>query len=475
MPETSSLRPSLPPGPPRSLRQWLTWITRPLDFLDEMGRRYGHTFALPDMLGRPPMIWVADPDLIREVFAGEPDDLHAGEANFIVEGILGSRSLLVLDGEEHRRERRLMMPPFHGERMRAYGHTMRGIADAAIDRWPLGSALSLLPEMQAITLDVILRTVFGLDEGPRLERLRELLRELLRRASHPLLFALSIAIGPVRLREWIAKGTRPLALFGGRWTLSLAPLVPGHGLYDLLGAVDEALYAEIDRRRAQARDPRRDDVLSMLLEARDDLGRPMTDAQLRDEMMTLLLAGHETTAISLGWALHHLVANPEAMARLCAELAPLGRGGPLEPEAVAALEYLDAVVKETMRLTPVVPLVGRVLKRPLTLGGWQLPSGVMVAPNIYLTHHRADLWPAPERFRPERFLERAPAPWEFFPFGGGVRRCLGAAFATYEMKIVIAEVVTRVSLEEAAPVELERRGIMFAPSGGTRVVVRARA
>ena len=471
---------------------WYEFITRPSEFLDEKARRFGNAFTVPNFRGKPIYVYYSDPEAIREIFAGAPDELHAGEANYLVEGLLGSHSLLVLDGEAHRRERKLMTPPFHGERMRGYGSVMREIAGAAIEAWPMGRSFAALDEMQAITLDVILRTVFGIDEGPKLSRLRELLREVLARATHPVLFAAMMVVRPVRLKRWLESASAPRRLFG-KVTVDPGALVPGSKLIRLVQEVDALLFAEFARGRERGTEGRQD-VMSMLLDARDESGAPMTDVELRDELMTLLLAGHETTATTLAWSLHHLMRNPEAAAKLQAELvaaAPLKNGGgngtsngtsdekfafaPIPTERLNELPYLDATIKEAMRLTPVVPAVARVLKRPLRLGGYDLPAGLVLVPNIYLTHRRPDLWPEPEQFRPERFIERKPSPYEFFPFGGGVRRCIGAAFATYEIKIVLAEILRRVRVvpvtADDGPPPFERRGILFGPRGGVPIVV----
>jgi cytochrome P450 len=240
--------------------------------------------------------------------------------------------------------------------------------------------------------------------------------------------------------------------------------------------VDEILFAEFARRRAAGRG-RREDVLALLIEARDDAGRPMTDAELRDEMITLLVAGHETTATTLAWLFHQVLRRSDVLESLRAEISRVVGPGPVQPQHVAELEYLDAVIKETLRLNPILPVVGRRLGEPARIGGRDLPANVVAAPCIYLTHRRRDLWEEPERFAPERFLGKRPSPYEFFPFGGGVRHCLGAAFATYEMKIVVAEILSRVELR-AAPgytVRLVRRGITFAPSEGMPVVMERRA
>jgi cytochrome P450 len=427
----------------------MRWVQWPLPFLDECAARFGETFTLR-LPAAPPIVFFAHPDAIKTIFTGDEEVLRAGEANYRLEPILGKHSLLILDGAEHLRERRLLQPPFHGDRMLAYGTVMRDIAAAAIERWPTGRAFAVHPEMQGVTLDVILRTVFGLDEGSAKRDLRAALTELLTIASNPqLLLAAQQANG---------NGAGP----GGR----------------LLAArerVDRQLFAEIAARR-RADVAGRADVLSLLVQASDEDGRPLEDRALRDELMTMLLAGHETTATALAWAVSHVVADPGVCERLLDELRGAGPA-PLDPQRVTKLEYLDAVCRETLRLTPIVPLVGRRLTRAMTIGGVDLPAGVVAAPCIYLAHRRPERWQEPERFRPERFLDTKPTPYEFLPFGGGVLRCLGMAFALVEMKIVLAEVLSRVQLR-AAPgyqVRVVRRTVTLAPSEGMPVVAERRA
>jgi cytochrome P450 len=400
------------------------------------------------MPGRPPLVLFSHPDAIRDIFTGDPDDLHAGESNAIFEPLLGRHSLLLLDGGEHLRERRLVQPPFHGERMVAYRAVMQDIARRAIDAWPVGHGFAIQPEMQGITLDVILRTVFGLDEGPRMTALRRELVELLAVSSNPQLLLAALQTG---------GGAPPRGA-------SARPL-------ETRKRVDQLLLAEIARRRARPEDDRTD-VLSLLLAARDEDGAPLSDQALRDELVTLLVAGHETTATALAWAVHHLLVHPDVRARLADEVRGID-----DPLALSRLDWLDAVAKETLRLTPIVPMVGRRLTRPLTIGGHALPTGVIAAPSIVLTHRRPERWPDPDRSAPERFLDAKPTPYEFLPFGGGVRRCVGAAFALYEMKIVLAEVVRRVELElqPGYEVRVVRRSVTLAPSDGMPVVVARRA
>lgn len=442
---------ALPPGPRTpSLVQMMRWIRAPVPLLHECAARYGDVFTLrfPRF---PPVVFFSAPEAIKEIFTGDPEDLRAGEANVVVAPLVGRGSLLVLDGARHRRERRLLMPPFHGERMRLYGDVMRTIADAVIDRWPVGASFPLHPEMQGITIDVILRTVFGIDEGARLTLLRDRLTRMLDfSAARPWIGIPWLQVDLGAFSAW------------GRFT-------------KFVREIDVMLYEEFARRRA-AGTAGRADILSLLLEARDEQGAAMTDGELRDEMITLLLAGHETTATTLAWVTHRLVQHPEVLARAVAE-AHAAVGAPAAPDQAGALDYVEATIKETMRLNPIIPAVGRAVARPMAVAGHELPAHTIVGPCIYLTHRRPDIWTDPERFDPERFLVRKPGPYEFFPFGGGVRHCLGAAFAMYEMKIVLAEMLTRVELR-AAPgytVRVVRRGLTFAPSGGMPVVVDRRA
>ena len=431
--------------------QVVRWLRRPIPLLEECAARFGDAFSLR-FPGFPPLALFSAPAAIKEIFTADPDELRAGEANFIIAPVVGRSSLLLLDGARHRRERKLLMPPFHGERMRLYGDVMRTIAADAIDRWPTGASFAVHPEMQRITMNVILRTVFGIDKGERLVALRE------------------------RLTRMIEFGTSNPSM-GIPWLqLDLGTLTPWGRFKRLLRDVDIILYDEFARRRATGTADR-SDILSLLLDARDEDGNAMSDQELRDEMITLLLAGHETTATSLAWVVHRLVEHPDVLARVSDELRSVGGGSPIAPDHVGALEYLDATIKETMRLNPIIPAVGRALARSTCIAGHDLPAGTVVGPCIYLTHRRPDVWDHPERFAPERFLGRKPDPYEYLPFGGGVRHCLGAAFAMYEMKIVLAEMLSRVELRRApgVTVRLVRRGLTFAPSSGMPVVIDRRA
>jgi cytochrome P450 family 135 len=431
--------PSLPPGPtaPRPL-QTLRWIARPAAMMEDCSRRYGDMFTLR-ITYEGTWVFTSHPDAVKQVFTGDPRLLHAGEANVVLLPMLGSRSVLLLDEQEHMAQRKLMLPSFRGARMRSYEQVMREVAVREVERWPLGAPLSAWPTMQAITLEVILRTVFGVEEGKRLRHLGDALRRVLAWGTRPQRLAMLAALGPRR----VAK----LPVFRR-----------------VLDPADELLYQEIRRRREAPDLEERDDVLSLLLQARHEDGSPMSDKELRDELMTLLVAGHETTATSLAWALEALVRHPAALARLRDEVDS-GEDA-----------YLDAVLQETLRLRPVVALVVRRLTEPMEIGGHLLPAGATVAPSIYLLHRRPDVYPDPRAFRPERFLERPAGTYTWIPFGGGVRRCLGASFAQFEMKVVLRELVSRLELRAARPQgeRRVRRAIIFAPERGGEIVATRR-
>jgi len=432
----------LPPGPtgPSALIA-ARFLLRGSRFLEDSCKRYGPVFSVRLNTGRTVVI-AGDPAIAKEVFQGGGDDLHAGAGNVILKPILGARSVLLLDGPEHLRQRRLLLPPFHGERMRAYAETMREVAERHISQWPVGRPFSVHPTMQDVTLEIILRTVFGVDEPARIKRLAEPMKRLLNSTDQPLRLLL--------LQLTRSAGAKPRSPWGR--------------VFALMAPVDALIHEQIaERRAADGQDPDRDDILSLQLAARDEDGNGLTDAELRDELMTLLLAGHETTATALAWTVERLVRTPRVLGRLLDEV-----------ESGESTDYLDATIKEALRLRPVVPGVIRQLQRPLTIGGMELPKGVNVAPSIYLIHRRPDVYPEPHAFRPERFLgEDTPSTYEWLPFGGGIRRCLGASFALYEMRIVLETVLRRATLETTdAPSEpVKRRFVTFTPRDGGRVRV----
>ena len=421
----------IPPGPryPRPL-QTVGWVFRIGPFLERCRERYGDTFTLK-IAQEGTWVMLSDPDDVRKVFTGDPKVLHAGEGNVVLKPVLGNHSVLLLDEAAHMRQRKLLLPPFHGERMERYGEVMREIAEREIDGWPTGEPFRLWPRMQAVTLEVIMRAVFGVEEGAQLDRLRQILQHTLEWATKPAQMFLMAALGPERL------GDMP------RFRRALEP-------------VDRELFELMRARRGDPGLEERDDILSLLLLARHEDGSPMSDQELRDELMTLLVAGHETTATSLSWALERLVRHPDKLERL--------RAGDDD--------YVDAVAKEALRLRPVIPIVVRRLTEPFEVGGYTLPAGVTVAPCIYLMHRRADVYPDPYAFRPERFLEQPAGTYTWIPFGGGVRRCVGASFAIFEMKTVLQTVAGRVWLSpaDAEPERVVRRAITLTPNRGAEVL-----
>lgn len=427
--------------------------------MDECSRRYGDWFTI-NLRRRLKVVFTSDPQAVKEIFAGDPDKLFAGEQNNILKPLLGQRSILVLDGPEHRRARRIMMPPFHGDRMKAYGSVIGGIVAGRMERWPAGQVLSLHPELQAITLEVILRTIFGLSEGERVSALRQKLVALLESNQGPArMFLTNLLLD--------AEGRPPLA-----------PLQRAMGRFSLWGnflslreEIDAIVFAEIAERR-RAGPEGHDDILSLLVAAKDQDGDALDDRELRDQMITLLVAGHETSATALSWIFQRLSAHPEVLGKLQEELAAAPGGAVPDAGTVMSLPYLDAVINETLRLNPIVPFIWRILKEPLRLGGRDLPAGVAVAPSIYLIHRSPKIWSDPERFEPERFLKSKPAPWEFLPFGGGGRRCLGMAFASYEIKMILATVLRTLTVRPAPGyrAKIVRRGITFAPSEHTPMI-----
>jgi len=430
---------ALPPGPRApAVLNTVRFARRPLGLLREWRARYGDVFTVR-MTGFGTGVYVADPDAIRELFTGDQSDLRAGEANSFMEPVLGAHSVLVLDGPEHLRQRKLLLPPFQGSRVAAFREVIRDVAEREVASWHSGTQLVLRQRMRALTFEVICRAVFGVTQPERVERLRERLVAVI--------------------------DSSPIFMIAPAARADLGPLSPGGRFAARRRAADDALYEEIERRRHQPDLAQRSDVLSLLLCARDEDGRGMTDAELRDELFTMLGAGHETTATALAFAFDLLLRHPPALARLRQEIE---RG---EDDA-----YLDAVVKETLRLRPVIDAAERTLTVPRTVAGWELPAGVKVYRAIALVHLREDLYPRAHEFRPERFLEDGAESYSWLPFGGGIRRCIGAALANAEMAEVLRIAVPAVELrplrERPDPVVL--RGITLAPKHGVKVAVQRR-
>jgi cytochrome P450 len=419
---------ALPPGPPLpAFVQTALWLGRPVGFLEWCARRYGDVFTLRLAFG-PPVVMVSDPALAELVLTLGPDHASTGEENAILAPLLGDRSLLMLDGPDHLRQRRLLLPFFHGTRMRSQAEAIAAVVEAAVASWPRDRAFPLLPRLRDVTFEVILRVVFGLAESPELDDLRHSLRRLLRMGS-------SWMVIPALRRD-------------------LGPRSPWGRFVRLKAHVDDLLRDQVRRRRAAEGEG--DGVIDALLPGMDD-------AELVDALVTVLVAGHETTATSLAWCFELLLRRPDLVERLRDEAA------------AGSTRLLDAVIRETLRVRPVFRYTSRRLRRPLTLGAHTVPAGVAVAASIYLAQRRADRYDEPGAFRPERFLDASPPPGAWIPFGGGIRRCLGASFVTFEMAVVIRTVLDRARLRPASPRPegVRLHAVTMVPGRGARVTMEA--
>ena len=447
---SSPAKTQLPPGPrmPAALQALGTW-TRPTAVLDRNRARYGKRYKV-HFLGQPPFVILSDPDEIKEVLTAPPDVLHPGEGARILEPLIGRNSVILLDEAPHMEQRKLLLPAFHGERMHALEGLMRELTQRELADWPRDEVIELHRRLQQLTLEIVLRAVFGLQRGARLDELRELLTAVLKFTESPL----SLLPPPPAWLEGLMRGRGPF----GR-------------LQTLLAQADALIYELIDeRRRAGDGAPDGADVLALLLAATHEDGSPMSPAELRDELVTALVAGHETTASQLAWAFMHLAREPAVRARLTAEL-----------DAGEDDAYLTATIQETMRRRPVLPNAEpRLVKQPIEIGGVSYSPGIVLVVNAHLVHHNPDIYPEPYAFRPERFLEQeggqAPGTYTWLPFGGGRRRCIGASFALLEMKVVLSAVFERFELEPvgAKPEVARRRSITISPSRGAQVVLRER-
>ncbi len=417
------------------MAQAVRYTRDPLGFLAKQQRRHGDIFTVRfPFFGE--IVYVAHPDLVKAVFTGAPSVFHAGEANAtVLEPALGPHSVLTLDDEPHMRQRKLLLPPFHGERIGRYEELITEMTRQEMESWPVGEPFALRPHTQRITLAVIMRAVFGVHDEKRLERFERLIDDFARR------------VGVITSFPMLRRNFGP----GSPWPRFVRSRE----------ALDEFLYEEIRLRRREPGHEERDDVLSLLLSARDEDGEAMSDQELRDEMVTVLGAGHETTATGLAWAVERLVRNPTVLAKLRESLA------------AGEDEYLNATVKETLRARPVIVDVARKLKAPATIGDYELETGQFVLPAIAALHYRDDLFPEPEEFRPERFLESKTDNYAWIPFGGGVRRCIGASFAEYEMRTILRQFVERAELRavDQAPERVKVRNITLAPARNTRVTL----
>jgi cytochrome P450 family 135 len=452
----------LPPGPRASASlQTLAWALAPTWVMDQCAKRMGEAFTLTFAPSGMKLVMVSDPEAVKTLFTAPPEVAPSAAGNSPIAPIMGPSSVIVLTGPEHMRQRKLLLPPFHGERMREYEDTIVAATQREMASWELGRPMRLQERTRAITLEVIVRAVFGVQDE-RMAPLTAAIGALLEPASSPrmILFALR------------------------RFSLERPTGAIGEGL----DALDAVIYEELARRREQEDLAERTDILSLLMQARDEDGQAMTDGELRDELVTLLLAGHETTATSVAWAIERLVRHPEKLKRLQAEIDAMARdeGGTDDAGGADGAgdgagrsggdEYMTAVVNETLRVRPVVPLVARMLTQDLRVGAYTLPAGTRVTPSIYLTNRNPRVYEKPAEFMPERFLGKGPETFSWIPFGGGIRRCIGASFAQLEMKLMLRTMLSE--LEPTLPAGRmwrrgewnRRRAITLVPAAGTRVV-----
>ena len=452
----------LPEGPQtQPWLQMLQWALNPLKLLETCVRDYGDIFTINIGFNAKPQVIVSNPQGIQEIFTTDPKKLDAGNPKLLESNLgerynrpfLGGQSVISFYGDRHKQRRKLLMPPFHGERMRAYGEVIKQITQQVASQWKKNESFSVRSSTQAISFQVILKAVFGLEDGERYDKINQLLTKRLEGGKS--ILRILLILFPILKKDW-------------------GPLSPWGRLKRNQKQIDELIYAEIDERQANL-DPSRTDILSLMMTARDENGEAMRDVELRDELMTLLFAGHETTATALAWALYWIHHLPEVREQLLQELDGLGENP--DPNVIYQLPYLDAVCKETLRMYPpaVLAFARRVLS-PVQIMGYEFEPGMSISPGIYLTHHREDLYPQPKQFKPERFLEGQFSASEYLPFGGGNRICLGMAFAKFEMKLVLATILSNWEMElvNKNPVKPVPRGILIGPSENLRMVVKGK-
>ncbi|MGL5804221.1 MAG: cytochrome P450 [Xenococcaceae cyanobacterium] len=440
----------LPDGPKSpSFIQLFFWIADPLNYLDTCAKRYGDIFTLR-IAGFDPLIIISNPQAIQEIFNVDSKQFDAGRSNSIVRFLVGDNSLLLLDGDRHKRERKLLMPSFHGEKIKFYAKSICQITEKIASQWQVDRPFIARNVMQDITLEIILNAVFGLSSGDRYQQIKPLLAEVLDMTGSPL--RASLLFLKFLQQDW------------GAWS-------PWGRMVQRQRKIDELLFAEIEQRRANS-EQNGNDILSLMLGVRDEAGQSMSDRELRDEMITLLVAGHETTATALAWAFYWIHKLPEVRNKLLEELTSLGDNP--DPMAIYQLPYLTAVCNEVLRMHPVIPITfPRIAKQAIKIMGYEFEAETQLTPSIYLVHYREDIYPEPHQFKPERFLDRTYSPSEFLPFGGGNRRCLGYALALLELKLVIGTILPRYELALASnsPVKAQRRGLTIAPSNGVPMVM----
>jgi cytochrome P450 len=443
----------IPPGfgHPRVL-QTLRFSTRQIQFVFGARRQLGEVFRFKGMIDDEVIVVTSHPDHVKSLFTAAPELTPSLTGESPLRPIVGPNSVLTLVGPQHMRQRKLLLPPFHGDAVQRYTAMITEAAAREIEQWPLRKPFPLAPAMQAITLDVIMAGIFGVEGTPRKGTPERRLRDAIRRV--------------------VNLSTLPLAQFVE--LINIGRTEPVGPIKRIVGVLDRYLYAVIAARRRDGDAADRTDILSLLLLTRDEEGAPMTDEELRDELLTLVLAGHETTANSLAWAFERLLRTPHAYDRLREEVRAGDRAGDGSAEAGAA--YVEAVIHETMRSRPVIPMIGRRVTVPWQLGEWRLPASSAVLISILLLHHREDVYPRPFAFLPERFVDVKPGTYTWVPFGGGIRRCLGATLAMAEQRVVLRAIAQRTDMLAAdpAPERARHRNVTMIPAHGTQVVLARR-
>lgn len=429
--------------------QQIQWILDPVQTMETCVQKYGDIFILQDGLDTSATVYISSPQAQKEILTKNNE--YEAPSSPILKSLLGEKSIILLEGDRHRRERKLLMPPFHGDRMKNYGELICHLSQQVASNLKVGETFIARKVMQEISMQVILQVVFGLHDSPRLAQIKPLIAEILNFTASP--WRATILFFPFLQQDW------------GSWS-------PWRRYQHQMKQLDELLYTEINERRGQL-DPNRTDILTLMLLAEDEEGQGMTNQEIRDELMTMLVAGHETTATALAWAVYWVHKQPQVYQKLMKELATLETD--TEPMKIFRLPYLTAVCQETLRIYPVGMLTfPRVPTKALELQGYHLEAGTIVVGCIYLTHQREDLYPEPKKFKPERFLERQFSAYEYLPFGGGSRRCLGMALANFEMRLVLATLMSNfeMALAENKPVKPQRRGLTLGPAGGVKMLIK---
>lgn len=444
---------SIPKLKQSSIQQRFRWITKPHEYMNSAVQEAPELFVA-EIAGQQGYVFVNHPEGMRQMITSDRASFFAGsENNQLLKPLVGENSLLLIEGDPHKKRRKLLLPPFHGERMQSYANLICDLTRDIVEQLQPNQPFVARHVSQKISLQVILEAVYGLQEG-------EFSLELQQRITSLANIFESTITSALLFFPWLQKDL-------GRWT-------PWGNLVRQQTAIDHLIYQELASRRTQDLS-QREDILSLMMSARDEQGEAMTDVELRDELMTLMLAGHETTATAIAWSLYWVHRQPEIKAKLRAEIASLGQDP--EPMALAKLPYLDAVCKETLRIYPVAMLTfPRTVEKPVELIGYKLEPGQVVIGCIYLLHQREDVYPEATKFKPERFLEGEFSPYEFFPFGGGQRRCIGEALAQLELKLVLATIMANYDLELTSdrPELPARRGLTLAPKTGVKMIFRGK-